>query len=233
MLLAAIQFALAVADATDGAFDPTIGGAMESAGFDEDFRTGTRARTGTGRGADFRSVHVDAENRTVTLERPLLLDLGACAKGLAVDVAARELQPFRDFAISAGGDLYASGRNAHGEPWRVGIRHPRDEGQVIETLELTDAAICTSGDYERRENDGATHHLLDARTGRSATALASASVVAPTAMAADALATAAFILGPEEGLALLRRQGVDGVLYSPALERFAVSCFRSTVPTPR
>jgi thiamine biosynthesis lipoprotein len=87
---------------------------------------------------------------------------------------------------------------------------------------VSNAAVCTSGDYERRsacEDDG--HHILDPRAGVSAGDVASATVVAPTAMAADALATAAFVLGPTEGIRLLERQGVDGLIVSPRLERHA------------
>ena len=61
-------------------------------------------------------------DRTITLDRPLTLDLGAVAKGLAIDMAARELQPFEDFAIDAGGDLYLGGCNPDGAPWSIG--HP-------------------------------------------------------------------------------------------------------------
>jgi FAD:protein FMN transferase len=78
--------------------------------------------------------------------------------------------------------------------------------------------VCTSGDYERRTPGGAEHHLLDPRTGRAAGALASATVLAPTATAADGLATAAFVLGPERGLRLLHREGAQGVLITPAGE---------------
>jgi thiamine biosynthesis lipoprotein len=79
---------------------------------------------------------------------------------------------------------------------------------------VTDAAVCTSGDYERGE------HLVDPRTGTPSSLAASVTVVAPTAMLADALATAAFILGPVEGLALLERHGVEGLILTPSLERF-------------
>ena len=92
----------------------------------------------------------------MTLHRPLLLDLGAVAKGLAIDMAARELQPFENFAIDAGGDLYFGGCNAAGEPWSVGIRHPRGDG-LLDTLRVSDAAVCTSGDYERRHRCGTSH----------------------------------------------------------------------------
>ena len=158
------------------------------------------------------------DEKTLTLHRPLLLDLGAVAKGLAIDIAARELQPFENFAIDAGGDLYFGGCNAAGQPWSVGIRHPRGDG-LLDTLHVSDVAVCTSGDYERRTDAG--HHLLDPRTGAPVNAVASVTVLAPSAMVADTLATAAFVLGPTDGIALLERHGVGGLIVTPALERFA------------
>jgi len=152
--------------------------------------------------------------RTITLRRELTLDLGAVAKGLAVDAAARELQPLGDFAIDAGGDLYLGGRNPDGGKWHVGIRHPRADRTLIDALRVSDAAVCTSGDYERGD------HLIDPRTGLAASLAASVTVVAPGAMLADALATAAFVLGPAEGLALFERHAVEGLIVTPSLERF-------------
>jgi thiamine biosynthesis lipoprotein len=86
--------------------------------------------------------------------------------------------------------------------------------------------VCTSGDYERpaaKPEDG--HHILDPRTRGSASASASVTVIAPTAMLADALATAAFVLGPDGGIELLDRMGVEGAIYTPALERRATRGF--------
>jgi thiamine biosynthesis lipoprotein len=165
---------------------------------------------------------VDPARQTITVTRPLRLDLGAVAKGLAVDAAARELEPFRDFAIDAGGDLYLAGRNPAGEPWCVGIRHPRLDGQLVDVLHVSNKAVCTSGDYERRGPDGGDgqHHILDPRTGSSPLGVASVTVVADTAMLADGLATAAFALGPAAGIALLVRHDVDGLILTPNLERF-------------
>jgi thiamine biosynthesis lipoprotein len=173
----------------------------------------------------YRDVQLDPDRRTITLLRPLTLDLGAVAKGLAVDTAARELEPFKDFAIDAGGDLYLGGLNAQGAKWSVGIRHPRNEGELIARLCASNQAVCTSGDYERLTPSGATahggeHHILDPRTGASPRAVASATVVASGAMLADALATAAFVLGPEDGIDLLNRAGVDGLIVTPRLERY-------------
>ncbi len=141
------------------------------------------------------------------------------AKGLAVDAAARELQPWRDFAIDAGGDLYLGGCNPEGVPWSVGIRHPRLDGVLIDSLRVSDKAVCTSGDYERLAPDG-TSHILDPRRGAVAAGSASVTVVAPTALAADALATAAFVLGPQQGIELLVRHGAEGLIVSSEAERF-------------
>ena len=228
MLFQALQFALAVADESDGAFDPTIGRQMESLGFNRSHRDDRRVMSPFDNApVSFRDVMLDAEQQTVCLTRPVAFDLGAVAKGLAIDLAARELAAFANVAIDAGGDQYFRGRNAHDEPWSVGIRHPRAHDRTITTLRVTDRAVCTSGDYERvlppQSGDGpAVHHLRDARTGATAAALASVTVLAPTAMVADALATAAFALGPDDGRALLARHGVDALLITPALECLTV-----------
>jgi thiamine biosynthesis lipoprotein len=224
ILFEAVRFARIVAEESGGAFDPTVGHRMAALGFDREHRTGETIRCTAEQACDdatYRDIDLDCEERTITLRRPLTLDLGAVAKGLAVDMAARELAPFRDFAIDAGGDLYLGGSNPQGEPWCVGIRHPRREGELIESLRASNQAVCTSGDYERPvPGDGEGHHILDPRSGESAYAVASATVVASGAMLADALATAAFVLGPEDGIRLLDRMGVDGLIVTPTLERF-------------
>jgi thiamine biosynthesis lipoprotein len=202
---------------------------MEAHGFDRDYTSGqsTRSATAAPDHVSYRDVRVDAAAQTITLQQPLLLDLGAVAKGMAADAAARELRPFEDFAIDAGGDLYLGGHNAEGNAWTIGIPHPRKPGALIETVTVSDRAVCTSGDYERRTAGDEGHHILDPKTRQSATASASATVVAPTAMLADALATAAFVLGPEAGIGLLERMGVEGVIYSPGLDRRATRGFGS------
>lgn len=230
ILYEAVQFALAVAEESGGAFDPTVGYAMETRGFNREYRTGQMIRTSLdcSRSVSYRDVRLDPDDHTITLLRPLILDLGAVAKGVAVDLAARELRSFQNFAINAGGDLYLGGCNPDGEPWSIGIRHPRQEKQLIDTLRVSNRAVCTSGDYERQssEEDGG-HHILDPRTAASAKSVASVTVVAPTAMLADALATAAFVLGPADGIQLFDRLGVDGLIISPTLENYATRGMRA------
>jgi len=199
ILFEALRFALSVAEETGGAFDPTVGADQE---------------------ASYRDIELDPERRSITLHRSLTLDLAAVAKGLAVDAAARELAPFADFAIDAGGDLYLAGLNPRGEPWTVGIRHPSGGEELIETLRVSNQAVCTSGLYERGE------HIIDARSGAPAHRSASATVMAQSAMLADALATAAFVLGPLEGIELLQRMGVDGLILAPDLQRYATRGLR-------
>jgi len=209
LLFESIAFALDLADQTNGAFDPTIGASMEQLGFNTNYRTGESINTPVdARAMTFRDVKLDRATRTVRLRRPLVLDLNAVAKGLAIDLAARELEAYPDAYVEAGGDVFVRGHNPTGAPWRIGVQHPRADGLAY-TLEVTDTAVCTSGDYERHG------HILDARTHQPVAALASVTVTAPTAMAADGLSTAAMVLGPERGLSFLKEQGVGGLFIAP------------------
>lgn len=225
LLFSALHLALNVAELTGGALDPAIGRAMEKSGFRTNYLTGedVTSQLPAGSSGSYRDIVVDEDAQTVTLRRPLSLDLGAVAKGLAVDLAAQELSGLPGFVINAGGDILARGFNPDGEPWRIGIRHPRRHAELFASLRITDAAVCTSGDYERPQPEGDGHHILDPISGGSAGAAVSVTVVAPTAMVADALSTAVFVLGPQAGLELLNREGVDGVIVGSDLAVVATS----------
>jgi thiamine biosynthesis lipoprotein len=219
ILFEAVSFALKVANETHGAFDPTLGSRMSARGYNRHYITGATSTAPGTEAASFRDVVLDANDHTILLKRPLTLDLGAVAKGLAVDAAARELQAFRDFCIDAGGDIYCGGCNSKGEPWSVGIRHPRHRDELVDRILVTDCAVCTSGDYERGP------HILDPRDAAAALRVASATVIAPNAMLADAMATAAFVLGPGQGIDLLDRMGLQGLLITPTLGRHRTKAF--------
>ena len=213
LLFEVVAFAMDLAEQTDGAFDPTIGARLEDLGFATNYRTGDIVRSGVdSRGLSYQDVRLDRHARTVRLRRPLVLDVNAVAKGLAIDLAAAELRGYADLCVEAGGDLFVRGHNALGEAWHVGIQHPRADGLLARTLHVTDTAVCTSGDYERRSPAGGVGHILDARTQPPVTDLASVTVVAPTAMAADGLSTAAMVLGRAGGQAFLEAQGVGALL---------------------
>jgi thiamine biosynthesis lipoprotein len=216
LLFEVVAFAMDLAEQTVGAFDPAVGASLEQLGFNTNYKTGEVIHTAVASDVTFRDVKLNRHARTIELRRPLVLDLNAVAKGLAIDLAARELQAYPDVCVEAGGDLVVRGHNHAGEAWRIGIQHPRAEGLIAHTLEVTDAAVCTSGDYERRAGpDLSEGHILDARTRTPVKDLASVTVIAPTAMAADGLSTAAMVLGRERGLDFLRAQGVRGVLVAP------------------
>jgi thiamine biosynthesis lipoprotein len=224
LLFEVASFAMDLAAQTEGAFDPTIGASLEQLGFNTNYKTGELIQTPVDAAVSFRDVRIDRRARTVELRRPLILDLNAVAKGLAIDLAARELGAFPDVCVEAGGDLYVHGHNLAGTDWQIGIQHPRADGLLARTLDVTDAAVCTSGDYERRAGAGAGEgHILDARTRRPVSELASVTVIAPTAMAADGLSTAAMVLGRQRGTELLEQQGVSGLLIAADGTTWAVN----------
>ena len=163
--------------------------------------------------------------------RAVQLSFGAFAKGYAIDRSMDYLrsQGIAHAVINAGGDLSVMGR--HGErAWRIGIRHPRDEGVIAWLDAENDESIFTSGDYERYYfHDGRRyHHILDPRTGYPARGTASVTVIHDNAGVADAAATALFVAGPEGWHAIASSMGIkyvmligsDGRIYmNPAMQR--------------
>ena len=139
------------------------------------------------------------------------LDFGAIAKGYALDVVLQHIQQMgvTDAVINAGGDLKVLG--THGDrPWKIAIRHPRNEG-IIASLEAKNGeAIFTSGDYERYyEYQGKRyHHIIDPRSGYPADQAQSVTVIHHDGALADAAATAMFVAGPSQWLAIAKAMGI-------------------------
>lgn len=204
-----LALGLRVASASGGAFDMALGRLKELWGIEtENPRVPAsqeirEALAATGPD-DLRLVGLRAEKA----QPALAVDLGAIAKGYAVDRAAELLRRagIESAAVNAGGNIRLIGDHG-GRPWRIAIQHPRNSAGQLATLELSDISVSTSGDYERFfMRDGVRyHHILDPRTGYPAARCRSVTVVTKSAALADALSTAAFVLGPEEGLSLLRR----------------------------
>ncbi len=155
------------------------------------------------------SHDVTLTRRAIGLRRSGMgITLDGIAKGYVVDRVCRLLRRhrLRRFLVNAGGDIRAAGGKEAGQPWTVAVRDPGGGQDFPELLELRDGAVATSGSYEvYLDRERLFHHIVDTRTGRSPQSSVSVTVRAPTAMAADALATAAFALQPAAAVAWVDR----------------------------
>ncbi|MGC1387975.1 MAG: FAD:protein FMN transferase [Steroidobacteraceae bacterium] len=182
---------------------------------------------------DYRHVVLDSKNQTVYFsQKGVRIDLGGIAKGYSVDRGIDVLKSlgYTRAYVGAGGDSRIIG-DRFGKPWVVGIRDPRKgEGNVIARIPLVDAAISTSGDYERffEEKGVRYHHIIDPHTGHSASKVRSATVIGPYATRTDGLSKTAFVLGPEKAMEIYNRLDdidaiivkLDGtVVYSKGMQR--------------
>jgi FAD:protein FMN transferase len=203
---------------TDGAFDITYA----SVGYMYDFRKHIRPdETQIAKAlpaVNFRHVLLDPKKQTVQFsQKGVRIDLGGIAKGYSVDRGIDVLKSlgFTRAYVSAGGDSRIIG-DRFGKPWVVGIRDPRKgPGEVIARIPLVDAAISTSGDYERFFEEGGVryHHIIDPHTGHSASKVRSATVIGPYATRTDGLSKTAFVLGPEKAMEIYNRiDDIDAII---------------------
>jgi thiamine biosynthesis lipoprotein len=157
-------------------------------------------------------------HRSIVLDPGMEITLGGIAKGYAVDQGLTALRKagIKHALIDAGGDIGAFGGKPGSAKWELALRNPKDPEDSLVRFVLTDGAIATSGNYERYfDKEAKVGHIMDPRTGYSSHASSSASVVAETCMQADALATAAFVLGPQQGIELANSlEGVEALIVS-------------------
>ncbi len=210
-----------VADLSDGALDVTIGPVLNLWGrFQQpDIELPSPAAIDSALTfVDYQSVRLDPEGVRAGLARKgMSLDLGAVAKGYAVDRAIGVLKTMgiTNGLIEAGGDLRVIGQRPGGGLWRIGLQHPRRPDSLLVVVEMGDGAVATSGDYQRCFTiDGVRyHHILNPRSGVPARGCASVTVLASSAMMADAWATAIFVMGPGLGMEMLEGlEGIEGII---------------------
>lgn len=220
-MLEALENARRLHDATDGLFDPTIRRGLEAAGYDRTFaqvppvsaEPPPEARQAPGMGA----VEIDHDRASVRLPVGLQLDLGGLGKGLAADRVAGGLvdRGARTALISLGGDLRAAGDPPDGG-WSVPVEHPLVPGSVAFDGRLGSGALVTTTRHIRTwVRDGQRlHHLIDPRTGTSATSDVAAVVASgPEAWWAEGIAKAALLAGSAAAPDLLTEAGLDGAVY--------------------
>ena len=217
-----LAFSLALADKTDGAFDPTIGPLVELWGFGPT-KTTERAPADdriqrVKEQIGYQSLQLDTDAPAVKTPIARQLDFSATAKGFAVDALAAILtqQGHSNYLVEIGGELLAAGEKRPGQPWRVAIEMPSNAArEVYRAFPLTDSAIATSGDYRNyfESNGQRFSHTIDPRTGYPIShATTSVTVVAPTTMEADGWATALNVLGPVAGMQLAADQNLAVVM---------------------
>ncbi len=167
--------------------------------------------------------HIELQDGRLLVKKipKVTLSLASIAKGYGVDRLAGVLiqKGYTDFLVEIGGEVYAQGHNAAGDPWRVGINRPDPGGRldaVYRVVRLSQTALATSGDYRQfYEIDGKRYsHIIDPKTGYPVqNGVVSASVVAGNCALADGLATALMVMGPEKGLALINSlENVDALI---------------------
>lgn len=211
-LLAVLAFAQSVSDDSDGAFDVTVGPLTQLWRRSKRQRAlPTPARLAEARSrVGWKSLVIDREAGTAELKMPeMRLDLGGIAAGYALDESAKVLtdRKITRFLIDASGDVRVGDPPPGAKAWRLGVVPLEADGPPSLHLGLSNMAASTSGDaYQFVEIEGKRYsHLVDSRTGLGMTRRAAATVVAPAGIAADSLATALCLLGPEKGFPLIEK----------------------------
>ncbi len=165
---------------------------------------------------NYRNIIVDRKASTIFLQKPgMIMDFGGM-KGYMADRVKNLLQQrgINDAVIALAGDIWVLGHREDGKPWRIGVQHPREQDKTLAVLDLSDRYISTSGDYERfviRERKR-YHHIIDPRTGRPSMGVISATLIGERGALIDPLAKAPFILGPEEGMKIVKKAGAEAII---------------------
>jgi thiamine biosynthesis lipoprotein len=203
-----VAAALAVADASDGAFDPALGAITENWGFG-----GRGPVDRVPRDVAAMERRVELENGRVRRSEGAQLDLSGIAKGYGVDLAAEWLlgQGVCHFLLELGGELRGQGIRPDGQPWWVDVEMPPTTSIAPWRIALHDLSVATSGNYRRGFVADGRHysHSFDPMTGRPiVSTVSSVTVLHRSCMMADGWATALTVLGPEKAIALADAQGL-------------------------
>ena len=205
-LLEVLAMAEQTSRSSDGAFDVTVQPLWELfAACQKQQRLPSDSESSAARiNIDWKAVEIFPDR--IRLRSPVTaITLNGIAQGFAADRAVVALRDHGvQHALVNAGEVGGLGRKPNGDDWTVGVQHPREPEAFVALAELRGRSLATSGDYKTTFSaDFAKHHIFDPRTGESPTELASVSIAAPTAMQADALSTAAMVLGPDRTLALI------------------------------
>ena len=206
-----VSRSLEMARLTEGGFNIAVGPAVEAWSVTERERIPTREELQSLRLlVDWTMINIDSQARTIFLPKPgMRIDVGGIGKGYAADRAVDVMRKMgaKGGVVALSGDIKTFGDLPGMQGFPVGIRHPRQEGALIATVDLKNEAISTAGDYERYfEREGVRyHHILDPKSLQPARQCQSVTVIAAEGTVADGLDTGIFVLGPEKGMALVEQ----------------------------
>lgn len=196
---------------SDGAFDITVSGLVDLWGFtDKKYKVPEESEIKAALKfvGSQKIIFNDEKNVVEFIASGVKVDLGAIAKGYALDCALKKLKEnnITSCLINIGGQIYCLG-DRFGKPWKIAIQSPRGK-DFVDFLELKDAGVATSGDYEQYfvKDNARYSHILNPKTGYPANSgIISATVITNNNLAADALSTAIFVLGKEKGMELIKK----------------------------
>lgn len=222
---------------TEGAFDITYASVGYLYNYPEHIRPTEEQIKAALPAVNWRNMKFDDAHHSVFFEhKGMRIDVGGIGKGYAVDKGIEILQKrgIQHAVVTAGGDTRIIGDHM-GRAWLVAIRHPDDPNKVVTRIPLSDAAMSTSGDYERYfdENGVRYHHIINPHTGHSASKVRSATIIGPTATQTDGMSKTAFVLGAEKTLEIINRMPeYDAVFVKPDGKVLYSNGLRPPAPRP-
>ena len=222
-LYTVIEEALRINGLSDNAFDISIGPVVNLWGFGPEEKPGTVPdHTAINQALDkvgSQYIHLRTNPYSIRKDKPdLTIDLSAIAKGFAVDIIADYLDKLaiNNYMVEIGGEIKAKGFSSDNKSWHIGIEKPLSDQRTVQSIvALDDTGMATSGDYRNyfEENGIRYSHTINPGTGKPIThKLASVTVLHPSTMTADAMATALLVLGPKQGFELALKENLAALL---------------------
>ncbi|HET6363992.1 MAG TPA: FAD:protein FMN transferase, partial [Nitrospirota bacterium] len=217
-MIEVVEHAAEISNLSRGAFDVTIGPLVVLWQMRlKEGKTPTDAEIARIRPlVNYHNIVIDKKASTIFLKKPgMIMDFGGM-KGYTADKVAYifKKRGINNAIIAVAGDIWVLGHREDGKPWRIGVQHPREHDKTLAVLDLSDKYISTSGDYERfviKENKR-YHHIIDPRTGKPSKGTISATLIGDKGAVIDPLTKVPFILGPDEGMKILKQLGAEAII---------------------
>lgn len=211
-----IDRSIKISQLTGGAFDISYASMDRIWKFDGSMTTMPSQETirSSVRNVGYNNIELNRSDTTVLLKLDgMKIGFGGIGKGYAADMAKKKLisEGVKGGIINASGDMNTWGVKPDGSKWKVAITNPLNKNKAFALLPVNDGAVVTSGNYEKYVtfNGIRYSHIIDPRTGYPASGMISATIFAPSAELADALATSVFVMGIETGLDFINQ--LDGI----------------------